>query len=94
MAELKTIFTADTSGLNAAIGKAESGIGGLVNRLGKLAAGGMALNYARQLLDNADAMKAQADVIGVSTNLLQAMKAMGLDANVPFEKIQIGRAHV
>jgi hypothetical protein len=88
MAELKTIFSADTSGLNSAISKSEAGIGGLVNRLGKLAAGGMALNYARTLLDNADAMRAQADILGVSTNLLQAMKAMGLDANVPFEKIQ------
>ena len=88
MAELKTIFTADTSGLNSAIGKAQSGIGGLASKLGAMFAGTAALGYVKSLIDAQSAIKDTADAVGVSTTMLQGMREMGKDVGVEFGKIQ------
>jgi hypothetical protein len=88
VAELKTIFTADTSGLNSAIGKAQSGIGGLASKLGAMFAGTAALGYVKSLIDAQSAIKDTADAVGVSTTMLQGMREMGKDVGVEFGKIQ------
>ena len=88
MAELKTIFSADTTGIDTAVGRTQNSISGLSSKLAGMFSAGMAISYVKSLIEAQSAIKDQAETIGVSTRMLQGMREMGKDVGVSFEKIQ------
>jgi hypothetical protein len=88
MAELKTIFSADTTGVETAVGRTQNSISGLSSKLAGMFSAGMAISYVKSLIEAQSAIKDQAETIGVSTRMLQGMREMGKDVGVSFEKIQ------